>query len=169
MKYCPRRILKYSCFYCSFHSLFLFFPSIHACQIENRLRSHIAGTIPYTKGLLKNQPFHTKYREKFDFVLVNHVLQAVCKSKQDYRERVRKLRDLIKPGGYLCVCDPFQETFSHIGDKSFEIFPIDYRDVLISLTNSGSHIKETFHKTCRDEYEPLADCREWHLTISKKL
>ena len=85
------------------------------------MRSKCAGIIPYNKGLLDEDSLDKKYREDFDLILINHVLQAVCTNMGDYSKALRNLKSYMKPGGHICVLDPLEETYAKIKKSSSQI------------------------------------------------
>ena len=141
--------------------------------MENRVRSKIAGTIPYTRGLLDSQPLPHKYDQQFDFILVNHVLQVICKNTADYTEALKKLTLYAKPGGYLCICDPLMERSTCLGDQKLRYFPLYYNRVLQSFQEAGLEVVETVQKTFSSSSDDVTMVTDntppasWHLTVAK--
>ena len=73
-------------------------------------------------------------------ILVNHVLQAKRTNMDDYTEALKRLSTFLTPGGHLCLVDPLGETFSLIGQKKFEMFPLVYKEVIKSLEEARFHV-----------------------------
>ena len=135
------------------------------------MRSKISGTISFTSGLLDADPLDLEHEQEFDFVLVNHVLQAVCKNMDDYTEALKKLKRYVRPGGHLCVCDPLGETATTcLGDEKLWFFSLRYNGVLNSFRDAGLDVVETMEKrfTSSSENTRLNVSPDvWHLTVAK--
>ena len=139
--------------------------------IENRLRSKINGTISFTSGLLDGDPLDLTHEQEFDFVLVNQVLQAVCRNMEDYTEALRRLKRYVRTGGHLCVCDLLGETATTcLGDEKLRFFSLRYNGVLNSFRDAGLDVVETMEKrftsgsgNTRLKVSPDV----WHLTVAK--
>ena len=134
------------------------------------MRSKFSGTISFTSGLLDADPLDLEH-EQFDFVLVNHVLQAVCKNMDDDTEALKKLKRYMRPGGHLCVCDPLGETATTcLGDEKLWFFSLRYNGVLNSFRDAGLDVVETMEKrfTSSSENTRLNVSPDvWHLTVPK--
>ena len=137
--------------------------------MENRLRSKCAGIIPYTKSLLDGDPLDKKYKEDFDLILVNHVLQAVCTNMEDYTKALRNLKSYMKPGGHICVLDPLEETYAKIGNVKFTNYPLVYEEVIKSFGEAGLEIVNSSKKPINTTGEMSVDSSWWHLTLARKV
>ena len=104
-------------------------------------------------------------------MLVNHVLQAVCKNMDDYTEALKRLRRYVRPGGHLCVCDPLEKTATIcLGDEKLRFFSLRYNGVLNSFRDAGLDVVETMEKrfTSSSENTRLnVSPNVWHLTVAK--
>ena len=141
----------------------------NAEHIETRFRSKFGGTIPYTKSLLDGDSLDQEYKEHFDLILVSHVLQAICTNMDDYTEALKRLSTFLTPGGHLCVVDPLGETFSLIGQKKFEMFPLVYKEVIKSLEEARFHVTQSLQKCFKNHDKHFVDSCKWHMTVAKKL
>ena len=83
--------------------------------MEDRLRSRIKGTIPYTNSLLESQPLQPHLVEEFDFVMAHNCLIVICDTIGDYTECLKNLKRYVRPGGHLVVQETLRETKSLIG------------------------------------------------------
>ena len=138
-------------------------------HVEKRFRSKIRGTIPYTKSLLDCDSLEATYKEKFDLILVNHVLQAICTNMENYTEALKKLGTFLTSGGHLCVVDPLGETFSLIGQKKFKMYPLVYKEVMARLEEAGFIVTHSVQKRFKNQDKYFVDSCNWHMTIAKKL
>ena len=138
-------------------------------KVEKRFRSKIGGTIPYTKSLLDDYSLDPENKEKFDLILVNHVLQAICTNMENYTEALKKLSTFLTPGGHLCVVDPLGETFSLIGQKKFEMYPLVYKEVMEILEEAGFIVTHSVQKSFKNNDKYFVDSCKWHMTIARKL
>ena len=138
-------------------------------HIEKRFRSKIGGTTPYTKSLLDDDSLEPEYEEKFDLILVNHVLQAICTNMENYTQALKKLSTFLTPEGHLCVVDPLGETFSLIDQKKFEMYPLVYKEVMESLEEAGYNVSHSVQKSFKNHDNHFVDSCKWHMTIAKKL
>ena len=138
--------------------------------VERRLRNKIAGIIPYTHGLLDTtEPLDSGYHEEFDFVLLNHVMQATCTNMEDYTEALIRLKSYIKPEGHISILDPLGETYSKIGNVKFQMYPLFYYEVIKSFREAGFEIVKTTQKPINNDGHVYIDSGEWHLTVARKI
>ena len=138
-------------------------------KVENRLRHKFSGLIPYTKGLLTEDPLENKYLEDFHLIIINHVLQAVCPNMEYYTKALKKLKAYMKPGGHICVLDPLQETHAKIGNVKFKNYPLVYDEVIKSFREAGLEIVNSSKKAIIGEEELPVDASGWHLTLARKV
>ena len=150
--------------------IFVWFRS-SAKQLENRLHSKYAGIIPYSKGLLDEDPLEKRFLEDFDLIITNHVLQAICTNMGDYTKALKQLKSYLKPGGHICILDPLEETYAKIGNVKFKNYPLVYDEVIKSFREAGLEIVNSSKKAIiADLSEGLpVDSRWWHLTLARKV
>ena len=149
-------------------SIFVWFRS-SVKQVESKLRSKCAWIIPYTKGLLDEDPLDKKYIEEFDLILINHVLQAICTNMGDYTRALEKLKSYLKPGGHICILDPLEETYVNIGKVNFKTYPLEYDEVIKSFREAGLEIVNSSKKSIITKEERPVDSSGWHLTLTRKV
>ena len=157
-------------YFSSMFSMVLFLHRTTPEAVECRLRNKIAGTIPYTHGLLDTtELLDSGYHEEFDFVLLNHVMQATCTGMDDYTEALKRLKNYIKPGGHISVLDPLGETYSKIGNVKFQMYPLLYNEVIKSFREAGFEIVKSIQKPIKNDGNVFIDSGEWHLTVARKI
>ena len=133
------------------------------------MRSKCAGIIPYTNGLLDENPLDKKYLEDFDLILINHVLQTVCTNMGDYTKALRNLKSYMKPGGHIYVLNPLEETYAKIGNVKFTNYSLVYEEVIKSFRGAGLEIVHSSKKAINANEELPVDSSWWHLTLGKKV
>ena len=82
----------------------------------------------------------------------------------DYTEALEKLSTFLTPGE-----DPLGETFSLIGQKKFEMFPLVYKEVIKSFEEARLHITQSAQKCFKNHDKHFVDSYKWHMTVAKKL
>ena len=86
---------------------------------EEVLRESICNIIPC--DILREDPLFIKQQESFEIIQTSICLEAACKTFAEYKDGVRKLVGLLKPGGFLLMFVEERETFtwSEIKDGVF--------------------------------------------------
>ena len=83
---------------------------------EKLLRSKITSIIPC--DITKNQ-IVSGTQGLFDIVSCNNTLGPVSHSLEEYRENVKKLAALVKPGGYLTIIQSWDGSYYGVGEHNF--------------------------------------------------
>ena len=75
----------------------------------------------------------------YDVVQTNLCLEAVCQSLEEYVEKVKNLRKLIKPGGYiLCIGSKGSKWYTCTGDgHKFYVLTMTQEEIESCYENAG--------------------------------
>jgi len=79
----------------------------------------------------------------FDLVTSNLCLEAATRSKEEYIAAVAKVASFVKKGGYLVMCVMEEEHFYKVGDRTFEVAPINESYIRTALLDSHWEINAT--------------------------
>eukprot|EP01102_Stenamoeba_stenopodia_P005042 TRINITY_DN15545_c0_g1_i1.p1 TRINITY_DN15545_c0_g1~~TRINITY_DN15545_c0_g1_i1.p1 ORF type:complete len:283 (+),score=56.49 TRINITY_DN15545_c0_g1_i1:55-903(+) len=77
----------------------------------------------------------------FDLVSTNLCLEAATRTKEEYIEAVRKVSSFVKKGGYLLMSVVEEEHFYTVGDRCFEVAPVNESCVRSALPESEWEIQ----------------------------
>jgi hypothetical protein len=78
-----------------------------------------------------------KYGTPYDVVATSNCLEAVLASEQEYKDVVKKLAKLVKPGGYLVMHGVLHETCYFIGSNKFSTLTLNKGLVIEGMKNAG--------------------------------
>ena len=109
-------------------------------QREESLRESIKAVVPC--DISQDPPIAEAFAgPQYDVVMSVLCLEGACETRHDYKAAVRKLRSLIKPGGYLLLYCSLKNTESyghyHVGENKFMLLGVSLEFVLESLKDSG--------------------------------
>ena len=104
---------------------------------EYLLRKRIANIIPC--DIFRDNPLLVK-QEPFEIVFTGLCLECACTTYAEYKEAVKKLVGLLKPGGFLVMLVDERETFYVVGEKKFSCLPLTLEQVKEALVEAGTTI-----------------------------
>ena len=104
---------------------------------EELLRKRITDIIPC--DIFCDNPLLVK-QEPFDIVLTNLCLEVVCSTFAEYKDGVRKLVGLLKPGGFLLMFLEERETFYMVGKKRWDVLYLTLEQVKEALVEAGTTV-----------------------------
>ena len=107
---------------------------------EQGLRESICNIIAC--DILRNNPLFVK-QEPFEIVQISICLEAACKTFAEYKDGVRKLVGLLKPGGFLLMFVEERETFYMVGKKKWDVLYLTLEQVKEALVEAGTTILVT--------------------------
>ena len=67
-------------------------------------------------------------------------MECACTTYAEYKEGVKKLVGLLKPGGFLLMLLDERETFYMVGDKKFSCLSLTLEQVKEALVEAGTAI-----------------------------
>ena len=70
-------------------------------------------------------------------------MEAACKTFAEYKDGVRKLVGLLKPGGFLLMFVEERETFYMVGKKRWDVLYLTLEQVKEALVEAGTTILVT--------------------------
>ena len=104
------------------------------------LRKRITDIIPC--DIFRDNPLLVK-QEQFEIIQTTLTLEAACKTYAEYKDGVRKLVGLLKPGGFLLMFIEERETFYILGKKRWDILYLTLEQVKEALVEAGTTILVT--------------------------
>ena len=104
---------------------------------EELLRKRITDIIPC--DIFRENPLLVK-QEPFEIVFTGLCLECACTTYAEYKEAVKKLVGLLKPGGFLLMLVDERETFYMAGEKKFSYLPFTLEQVKEALVEAGTTI-----------------------------
>ena len=104
---------------------------------EELLRKRIANVIPC--DIFCDNPLLVK-QEPFELVFTSLCLEAACTTFAEYKQAVKKLVGLLKPGGFLLMLIVERETFYMVGEKKWFCLYLTLEQVKEALTEAGTAI-----------------------------
>uniref|UniRef100_A0A8C5Q2R9 Nicotinamide N-methyltransferase n=1 Tax=Leptobrachium leishanense TaxID=445787 RepID=A0A8C5Q2R9_9ANUR len=105
---------------------------------ENKLCESVKNILKC--DVLKKNPFEPLVLPQVDCLLSCLCLEAACKDVAAYRDTVRNLKDLLKPGGHIILLSMLQSTFYYVGDKRFSGLQITKEDIERAFKEGGYEI-----------------------------
>ena len=107
------------------------------CEREELLRKRITNIIPC--DIFSDNPLLVK-QEPFEIVSTSLCLEAACTTYAEYKEGVKKLVGLLKPGGFLLMFIVERETFYMVGEKKWPCLYLTLEQVKEALVEAGTAI-----------------------------
>ena len=104
---------------------------------EELLRKRITNIIPC--DIFSDNPLLVK-QEPFEIVFTSLCLEAACMTYAEYKEGVKKLVGLLKPGGFLLMFIVERETFYMVGGKKWSCLYLTLEQVKEALAEAGTAI-----------------------------
>ena len=109
-----------------------------SCQEERKrmLRQKISKIIEC--DITKNHPIDASISEKFDIIHTSACLDAVCKTLDEFKQALRKLTMLLKPGGFLLSYVEEKATYYRIGDsEKWYSLCLSFLDIVHAFQEAG--------------------------------
>ena len=107
---------------------------------EELLCKRISNVIPC--DIFCDNPLLVK-QEPFEIVSTSLCLDAACTTFEEYKEAVKKLVGLLKPGGFLLMLAKERETFYRFGEKKWLSLYLTLEQVKEALAEAGTAILVT--------------------------
>ena len=104
---------------------------------EELLRKCITDIVPC--DIFSDNPLLVK-QEPFEVIQTSLCLEVVCTTFAKYKDGVRKLVKLLKPGGFLLMFVDERETFYMVGKKRWDVLYLTLEQVKEALVEAGTTI-----------------------------
>ena len=104
---------------------------------EELLRKRITNIIPC--DIFSDNPLLVK-QEPFEIIFTGLCLECACTTYAEYKESVKKLVGLLKPGGFLLMLVDERETFYMVREKKFSCLSLTLEQVKEALAEAGTAI-----------------------------
>ena len=86
----------------------------------------------------KNHPIDASISEKFDIIHASACLDAACKTLDEFKQALRKLTMLLKPGGFLLSYVEEKATYYRIGDsEKWYSLCLSFLDIVHAFQEAG--------------------------------
>ncbi|NP_001083598.1 indolethylamine N-methyltransferase L homeolog [Xenopus laevis] len=135
---------------------------------EDKLRATIKKVLKC--DVTKSNPLHPEILPKADCLISALCLEVACKDIDAYKDAVRNITTLLKPGGHLVAIGVFGDSFYKVGKQTFFCLPLDEETVRNTVINAGYTIKEleVFPIDDASLYGDLTDCCANFFLVAKK-
>ena len=77
---------------------------------------------------------------KYDVILASLAFSTVAKDKEDFRNVIDKVTNMLKPMGYLVIIDVIGGIFYTVGKTRFDILNLNRDDTMEVFRNAGFKI-----------------------------
>ncbi|XP_070553315.1 nicotinamide N-methyltransferase-like isoform X2 [Ptychodera flava] len=88
----------------------------------------------------KSNPLEPKVYEPFDAIVTSYCVEAACPDKDSFKEAIKNIVNLLKPGGVLLTFTVLDETFYLVGEKRFYCLKVDQTFVKTAVAEAGCRI-----------------------------
>lgn len=104
---------------------------------EALLRNRMSSIIPC--DIFRDNPLLVK-QEPFEIISTSLCLESACTTYAEYKEGIKKLVGLLKPGGFILVFLVERETFYVVGNKKWSCLYLTLEQVKEALTEVGTAV-----------------------------
>ena len=104
---------------------------------QEQLRKCITDIIPC--DIFCDYPLLVK-QEPYEIVFTSLCLEVVCRTYAEYKQGVKKLVGLLKPGGFLLMFMEERETFYMVGNKRWDVLYLTLEHMKEALAEAGTAI-----------------------------
>ncbi|XP_070553317.1 indolethylamine N-methyltransferase-like [Ptychodera flava] len=104
----------------------------------------------------KSNPLEPKVYEPFDAIMTSYCVECACPDKDSFKEAIKNIVNLLKPGGVLLIFTVLDETFYLVGEKRFYCLKVDQTFVKTAVVEAGCHIMSEEVKSFDDELSDLS-------------
>ncbi|MCJ8747925.1 hypothetical protein PDJAM_G00158960 [Pangasius djambal] len=109
-------------------------------DVEVKLRQRVKEVLKC--DVLSENPFHPESVEPADCVITSLCLEAASKDLQTYRNALRRVAKLLRPGGALVMLGVLGETFYYIDKIRFSCLQLSKANVEDVLRNLDFTVQE---------------------------
>ena len=97
----------------------------------------------------KSSPLDPENLGQFDAVISSLALESGCYEIITYKQAMKNVVSLLKPGGYLILYTSLNERFYSAGEM-FEVLPLSSDDVKESLCEAGIDVLQIYENIYTD-------------------
>ena len=127
---------------------------------ENRLRK-VLTKFPLTRCDANDPscPILSGLKDEYDIIATCECLDVACQTRDAYKEAVRRLVRLLKPGGLLVLIAAINCSYYMVGNERFIGLPLDEQLIKEALQEAGINPNqmEICAERIGDKNDPLAD------------
>lgn len=109
---------------------------------EQQLRDKVVSVVHC--DIRQDSPIQNTEERLYDVVSTHLCLDTACESVDEYREGLRKLASLVRPGGSIVGSDMLGSSFYMVGDVRFSAIFLTKDDVRQALFDAGFTQDVTF-------------------------
>ena len=106
---------------------------------EELLRNRLSSIVPC--DAVSDNPMIVK-QEPYDIVSTSLCLEPACASYMQYKEAVKKVVELLKPGGFFLMTIAERNTFWMVGNTRMRCLYVTLEQVKEALAEAGTAILE---------------------------
>ncbi|XP_070536772.1 indolethylamine N-methyltransferase-like isoform X2 [Ptychodera flava] len=88
----------------------------------------------------KSNPLEPKVYEPFDAIMTSYCVETASPDKDSFKEAIKNITNLLKPGGNLFMFTVFNETAYLVGERQFYTLNVDQTLVKTAIIEGGFHI-----------------------------
>jgi hypothetical protein len=115
-------------------------PSNHASKRrEENLRSLLTHIVPC--DITKAKAIDDDVERPFDIVSTHFCLICACTSIAEYTEGLRKLSQLLRPGGMIVMTEAVRSSFFMVGNTKFPSLSLDSKEIVLDLLSTTGYSK----------------------------
>ena len=96
--------------------------------------------------ILRDNPLLAVEQEAFEIVFTSLCLEAACTTYAEYKEGIKKLVGLLKPGGFLLMVIVERQTYYVVEKKKWPSLYLTLEQVKIALAEAGTAIFVVEHE-----------------------
>ena len=104
---------------------------------EELLRNRLNSIVPC--DAVSDNPMIVK-QEPYEIISTSLCLEPACTSYVQYKEAVKRLVELLKPGGFFLMLIPERTTFWMVGNKKWPCLYVTLEQVKEALAEAGTAI-----------------------------
>jgi nicotinamide N-methyltransferase len=105
--------------------------------------------------------------EKYDVLSTHFCLVTACESIEMYRDGLRKLASLVRPGGYILASEAVGASFYMLGGVKFPDLTLDKDVIRQALVDAGFSRDICFYSLPMEKSE-ITDCSEYLVISASK-
>uniref|UniRef100_A0A8C5Q072 Uncharacterized protein n=1 Tax=Leptobrachium leishanense TaxID=445787 RepID=A0A8C5Q072_9ANUR len=121
---------------------------------REKLRNTVTKTIRC--DVTKSKPTEPLVLPQVDCIMTHLCLQAASKDQEAYRNVLRNISSLLKPGGCLIITEVLNCTYYHVGGRRFSSASLNKEFMKDAITEAGYTILDyevMFRKYDKEQYE----------------
>uniref|UniRef100_A0A8C5PZQ1 Nicotinamide N-methyltransferase n=1 Tax=Leptobrachium leishanense TaxID=445787 RepID=A0A8C5PZQ1_9ANUR len=134
---------------------------------EDKLRRAVRDVLKC--DVLKKNPFEPLVLPPADCVLCCLCLESACKDVASYRDTVKNLKNLVKPGGHIIVLGTINNTYFSVNENKLPTAVLKEQDIKKAFTDGGYEILRMEAERREDlSLISIADFRGFYSVLARK-